>query len=516
MTLEGPAGFAELQDALDRAREAVADCDQEAARLDGELRQLLASRGETLLRLARHYLPEVSRAAIELTFEGIRGDLLAILARRDAKRADLKPRIEEGNVEIARRNQEVDAVTRRLNEKVAQREQLEAQVVEILKGNADFQERSKLALQAEEKLHRDEKRVEELQRESAEKLPAFEKSRLFRYLHDRAYGTSDYQASGWVRSMDRRVADLIHYPTVLPSYEFLTRTPELVAAEVSRRRDQFNELMKQVEGIEKSEADRLGLTALLAEGLAIGTERDQLVQEVAQLQKANQGIQKELADLERAEGEYYREAIDRFQAFLGETQLAFLEKRARQTPESEDDVMVADLASRNQQIEATGSGQAELTERRQRADQIQHGLDRLLRKYRQANYDSDRSILEGLSLPHEIARFEDGEIDSDDLWRSIQQAQSFRPSPVGQAVNHGIEFAASPAGRIILGAIVDVAGAALREAAYRGVQRRSDSTISFPSFPSSGSLGGDAPRSTPSPNPPTSSPEGGFTSGEGF
>ena len=512
MALEGTEVFRNLKAALERAQGTLADCQGETDRLDGQMRDLLARRGEALLKLARHYLPEISRPAIESTFEGIRGDLLGILAQREARRNELQAQLNQGNEEVRRRNAEIDDVTNRLNEKVALREQLEAKVAETLKGNADFQERSKLALQAEEKLHHDERRVEDMAKEAAEKLPRYDRSRLFRYLHDRGYGTSDYKPGGWVRSIDRWVAGLIDYPGARQGYEFLKKTPELVAAEVSRRRDLFTELMKQVEAIEKAEADEVGLTAVLAEGDALGTERDRLVHELERLQKQAQEIQQGLAELEQAQNRFYTQAIERFRAFLGETKVAFLQNRARQTPEPDDDAIVAEVAQLDEQIGGITPRVASLAGRRKEADRVQEGLDQVLRKYRRANYDSDRSYFEDFDPDRERARFEDGSMDVDDLWRAIRAAQRFRPNWVESTASNGVQVIASPAGRVILGAIVEIAGAAMRDAAYRGVQRRSDA--SFPTFPTFPSPGGGGPSSSGGSS--NSGSEGGFTSGEGF
>ena len=513
MSLEGTDAFQELQAALERAKGVLADCQGETDRLDGQMHDLLARRGEALLELARHYLPEISRPVIESTFEGIRGDLFAILARREARRKELQARLAEGNEEIRRRDAGIDDVTDRLNEKVVLREQLEAKVAEILKGNADFQERSRLALQAEERLHHDEKRVEDMAKEAAEKLPHYDGSRLFRYLYDRGYGTPDYQSKGLVLNLDRWVARLIDYPNARNGYEFLKKTPELVASEVSRRRDQFAELMQQVEAIEKEEADKVGLTAVLAEGDDLGTERDRLVQELERLQKQAQDLQAELAGLDQAQNRFYNQAIERFRAFLGETKVAFLQNRARQTPEPEDDAIVAELARLDGQIQGITPQLASLSDRRKEADRVQEGLDGVLRRYRRANYDSDRSYFQDFDLRRVQARFEGGSIGADDLWRAIQAAQRFRPNWVESSVQNGTQVVASPAGRVILGAIVEIAGAAMRDAAYRGVQRRSD--VSFPTFPTFPSSGGGY-RESSSRGPSSSGSEGGFTSGDGF
>jgi hypothetical protein len=506
-TTEGAEVYRELTAAQARAKAGLGECRQEADRLDARMRELLAQRGEAVLKLANHYLPAMSRPAIEATFDGIRADLLAILARREARRAELKGQVDQGATESRRVNGEIDAVTARLNEKVALREKLEAQVAATLKVNADFQERSKLALQAEEKLHRDEGRVAEMERESAEKLPHYNRSRLFRYLYDRGYGTPEYKATGWVKSMDRHVADLIDFPAARNGYEFLKKAHELVAAEVARRREQFEELMRQVEAIEKAEADKVGLIAVLAEGDALGTERDRLVKEADRLQREDRKLQQGLAELDRAQDEFYRQAIDRFRSFLGETKLAVLQRKASQTPEPVDDEIVADIARLDEQINPIKPELAELTNRRELAERVQKGLDLVTRKYRQANYDSDRSYLPSFDARNEIARVEAGSASADDLWRTIQQCQKFRPGWIEGTTSNGMQVAASPAGRVILGALVEIAGAAMRDSAYRGVGRRS--SINFPTFPSGGGGGWSGGGSS-------SGSEGGFTNGEGF
>ena len=514
---EGAEVYRDLTAAQARAKAVLAECRQEADRLDARMSELLARRGEAILKLASHYLPAMSRTAIEATFVGIRSDLLAILTRREARRAELKGQAEKGAEQSRRVNREIDAVTARLNAKVALRETLEARVAATLQGNADFQERSKLALQAEEKLHRDEGRVAEMERESAEKLPHYDRSRLFRYLYDRGYGTPESKATGWVKSMDRMVADLIDFPAAKNGYEFLEKAHELVSAEVARRREPFEELMRQVEAIEKAEADQVGLTAVLAEGDALGTERDGLVKEADRLLREDRKLQQRLAELDRAQDEFYRQAIDRFRSFLGETKLAVLQRKASQTPEPVDDEIVADIAKLDEQIDPIKPELAELTARRELSERVQKGLDLVTGKYRQSNYDSDRSYLEGFDSRGEIARVEAGSASADDLWRTIQQCQKFRPGWIENTASNGLQVAASPAGRVILGALVQIAGAAMRDSAYRGVSRRS--SMNFPTLPSGGGGGGGGGGGWSGgggSSSGSSGSEGGFTNGEGF
>ncbi|MFO0951154.1 MAG: hypothetical protein U0835_08380 [Isosphaeraceae bacterium] len=515
MATEGSVVLQALQGSLQQAESAAAQAAAEAETLEGQARELLNRRGEALLELARHFLPEISRPAIEATFAGIRNDLSAILARKEKHAAGLRDAIASAEREAREHDAQIDDVTRRLNEKVALRERLETQVAETLKGHADFQERSKLALQAEEQLHRNEQRVGEMQTEAAEKLPHYQKSRLFRYLHARKFGTPDYQSTGLIRSLDRWVAKLIDYEDARNGYEFLIKAPELVSAEVSRRRDLFNDLMKQVEAIQKEEADRAGLTTVLQEGDALGTTRDRLVTEGEAIRQRAQGLRDELATLDRTENAFYTEAIERFRSFLGETKLALLERKARETPEQADDQLVAELVELDQRMTDLQGHSQDLAARREAVEQTRQGIDQVVRRFRQSNYDSQRSYFEdGFDAGRLLGRFADGMVDTEGVWSTIQSAQRFRPHWVETSAAGAGEVLASPAGRVLIGAVIGAANRALEDAAYRGVQRRGDSY--YPPLP-------DMPPSysPPPPAPPAEAPsaptfEGGFTTGEGF
>jgi chromosome segregation ATPase len=513
MPTEGTEVFASLRDGLREAGGTVERCEADAAGLDAQTQELLARRGEALLELARHFLPEMSRPAIASTFEGIRGDLSAILARQEARRKELHSQREAAERDAREHDAQIDEVTRALNAKVAERERLEARVAETLKGNDDFQQRSKLALQAEQQLHRNEQRVAEIQREAAEKLPAFENSRLFTYLYGRGYGTLDYQAKGLTLELDRWVAGLIRFGEARAGYEFLKSTPALVAAEVDRRRARFNELMQQVEAVQREEADKAGLTAVLKEGEELGRRRDELVAQAEQLRLTSQALQKDLDDLDRRQNSFYAEAIERFRAFLGETKLALIEQHARRTPEPEDDAIVAQIGTLNDQIAELKSRLADLAERRRDSERVRDGLERVVQRYRQANFDSQRSYFPDCFDTHRhLDEYLNGDRNAETLWSSLRSAQQFRPHWVETTSAGVTDVVTSPAGRVILGAVLDAVNATMQEAAYRGVQRRRADINPMPRWPAP-SPPTYSPR--PAPPPPPSS-EGSFTSGEGF
>lgn len=512
MPTEGTDVMVALQADLEAAGSDLAECRNVASQLDGQMRDLLSRRGENLVELARIYLPEFSRTSIEQTFQAIRGDLLGILARKDSRQGELKAQLLKIETDTAERTRELEDVTRRLNEKVARRENLEAQVAETLKGDSAFQERSKLALQAEENLHRNEQRIGDIENESAKKLPHYEKSRLFLYLYERRFGSLEYKAGEWTRGIDGRVAKLIGYNDAKIGYEYLKKTPKLVGEEVARRRDQFNALMQQVEAIQHEETDKAGLTKVLGEGDALGTERDRLVQEIEQLRRHAESANQGLAELAASQNQFHTEAIEKFRGFLGETKLAILQKRARDTPEPDDDKIVADLMTLDGEIQDINPRLSELDQRRQTSERIQQGLDLVSRRCQKANFDSQRSYFTGsFDVRRLVDRFRDGLLDADTLWQEIRSAQQFRPHWVESRIASGANALTSPTGRVLIGAIFNAANVALQVSASRGVQRRESGVFPSQSFPSR-----PTPQSPSSYSPPSSGGGDGFTTIDGF
>lgn len=510
---EGTQVYQTLQKVLEDARDEAARYESDATRIDTEIDQLVAQRGEALLELARHYLPAMTRPMIEQTFEGVRADLLAILSRRDQRQKNLTEQLGRNSEDARALQSSLDEVTARLNTLVARREELEARVAEILKTNDEFQSRSRLALQAEEQLHRNEQRVAEIQAEAQEKRPGFENSRLFKYLYDRGYGTPRYRPTGLIARLDRWVANLIGYARARVGYEFLITTPALVAAEVARRRDQFNELMTQVEALQQAEAEKVGLTDVLKEGDQLGDERDRFVGQLGDNHAKREQIQNELNDIAQARDAYYEEALKRFQSFLSQTEVAVLDRRARQTPEFDDDSIVGQIAQLNRQIAQFQATQTQLAQARATSMRAAKALDDVVRRYQHSNFDSQRSYFtDDFDLEHTLALFHDGAVDANGLWQTLRACQRFRPHWVENTATTTGDILNSPSGRVIIGALGQTLNAALQQAAYRGMQRRAQMPFPMPT-PNPAPMPESPPPTYHAP-PPAST--GGFTSGEGF
>lgn len=469
----GRAVAREFDQALDRFRKDTAAHSVSAQRLEEQLRELLQRRSKALVELAQHYLPELNQAAVDASHAEIREDLLGVLARQQARRRELEAQIDAIRGQTAELEQQLQEVTQQLDEKAAKRDDLEQQLAERLRTSDEFQVVSKQAIQAELELEKNEARVEEIRREAEEKLPSYDKSRLFQYLRRRDYGTPSYEKDGLVRRLDGWIARMIDYPSARQSYRFLQTTPDLIAAEVARRRSLFDELMERVEAIEDRVADEIGLTELMRAGQELGGRRDTLVGELETRQQQIEQLERRIVELTGGHSEFYEQAVARLKIFLANIEESRLAKTARATPDRRDDAIVAEVLWLNNQIKAHRRESTALAGQHAAAEDLFAGLQEVRQRFRRAEFDSARSLFDhAFSAGREIERYLAGRIGPEGLWNSIRQHQHFAPTTWQDGPPSGGMRFDDNASEVLMRVMTEVAGAALRHAVSRGVARR--------------------------------------------
>ena len=462
-----------LKQAAQRLRTQQAQCQASLQKLDASTNEFVERRGHTLMELAEHYLPEIRRETVLSAFRGIRAELLEVLARKQQREDELHDALQHDEAEAVRLQDELEQVTDQLNEKVDQREQLEEIVAERLKANEDFQVLSKQALSAEQELERNEERIAEIKQEAEEKLPAYDDSRLFRYLYDRGYGTSEYQKEGMTRELDRWIAKLVKFERSKRSYDFLRVTPELMATEVARRRDQFNVLMEKIEAIEEAISDEVGLTEVLREGQQLGTLRDGLVSDLADLEREFTSHHQELLALEGRQNEFYELGVTRMKAFLADMQQSWLEHQSRSTPERQDDELVAEIGWLNEQLDGAKRQSSDLLREQRNWDLRSEGLHDVIKRFLRADFDSRRSIFsDDLEVERLLEDYLHGELGREELWSVLRRYQQF------QRVHHDRRdwdddsWDGEDLGGVLGRVLIEVAGEAMKHAVRRGMRRR--------------------------------------------
>ncbi|TWT77989.1 hypothetical protein Pla123a_17880 [Posidoniimonas polymericola] len=473
--------------------------------LERATRDGVKRRGETIVRLARHYLPDISNDSIGQSFAGVRDDLRQVLDDKNRREQLLRTQWDQAIDRRAQLEVQLDEATVELNGCVERREELEQQLADILATDQAFAAASDKAMAAEAELARNEQRVAESRQEASDKLPAYQRSRLFQYLLERGFGTSGYKPRGLTRRLDKWVARLVDFENSKRSYNFLRATPELMAAEVDRRRTEFDALMQAVEEIERHHSDEIGLTTALEQGVQAGARRDALLGNLEHEQQTRDEAERLLAELNSERSEFYNRAVTRMRRFLETVQQSTLDAHAAATPSPEDDQLAAELAALGGELDQTHREASELrhaltARQRQLAD-----LADLARKFRASEFDSYRSVFaSGFDARHHLEAFLRGQIGKQQLWHALRQSQRFLPQMVEQRWERPPTGLDNDFSYVLMRILAEAAGAMVDQAARRG-----GGGFNLPPAPR---------RRSGSQQPPSvrRRARGGFTNGRGF
>ena len=498
-----------LEHALTHARGRGNELQNSLSQLDQVTQEAVARRGKALLDLARHYLPEMSAQAVERTFNEVRRDLEELLLRQQRRQRELQTEWDAALDQRQQMESQLEQITAELNALVTRREALQTQLADQLLADPAFQQLSQQVLSAEQALKRNEGRVAESKQEANEKLPAYERSSLFQYLHERKYGTPEYASGGLTKRLDGWIARMIDFPRARQSYNFLRITPELMAAEVERRRSEFTGLMEQIETIEDERSEKIGLTDVLSQGVECGKRRDELLTKIQFEQERRDRLELELQAIENDSNEFYSQGIDRLQSFLGNMEESALEAKTRQTAERADDEIFAEITWLNKQLQAARENSQQLFQERAAWEEKLGGLDYIVRRFHLSEYDSQRSMFPASYDPRpHVDSYLRGEVNREGLWQALSELQRFAPTWVQERYeeHYGGRKRGSDANdsddnlfdsdisMVLVRVLGEIAGAALRGAVHRGMERRSPirqknrKTRGQPPFPRGGSF----------------------------
>jgi len=468
MPTDGATVMNALDQALADATTDVTASEDQSAALDRQLDELVAHRGETLVELSRHYLPSITQQTIDATFVEVRDDLQNIIARRQRQERLVQDQIAAISTTRDQLNEQLTTCTEELNLVVDQRTRAEAELDKRLRANAEFQRLSEQLAETRFQLDENERRLAEIHAEAKEKLPAYEQSRLFQYLHARKFGEPQYRSRGLIRRLDRWVAGLIDFGRARQSYRFLSVTPALADAEVRHRRDELEKLDADVERIDRATSSECGLPEIVQRGQRLGDQRDLILDRLDQNRQELEPLESELAALVQSQGAFYDEAITRFKEFLDQTHTVVLEQRAAATPESVDDEIVAQIKWLDEQIDEHKRQMPISRKQRRAAEQRVRGLRYVTRRGRRSNIDSQRCYFEDdFDISRVLDQFRDAQIDEHKLLRTIRDHVRFHPTwaeEAGKTIGQAFE---TPTAQKVVGAAGAVASEGLRRVVNR-------------------------------------------------
>ncbi len=467
MPISGPVVHQQLMDAytqtqarLEKIREGTGQAEQQLGRLDED-------RGNSLIKLAEYYLPELTPDAIRQTWAEVQPAISQVFRRKEQESQRL--RSELADVTDRRRDQDATLVTitQELDNAVDSQARVASDVEQRLRDDESFAGLSDRAAVAEASLERAESNLHEIEQDSARKLPAYQDSSLFKYLNERGFGTPDYSHRGLTRRMDRWVAKMIDYNKAKQGYDFLRKTPEQMRAIIAEDRQSLDTVMGELERRRDQVAAELGLPDMIHATQSIQVRRDEQLKLIDESLRQSNLTQSRLTATDDSRGEYYREAIQIFRDMLRQIDSRDLKRRAQSTIDLSDDQIVAQLVDVETKIGSISQAAQQQQVKTVRMQSFLEDLGRLIQQFRSAGFDSSRSQFVGtLDIMSELDRaIEAGHTGM--MWNEIRSAQRWGPTAMEQITR----VATHPMTQVLINAMAHAAAGALQEHARQAGRR---------------------------------------------
>ncbi len=467
MPISGPQAHQQLIAAYNRAAAKLEQLRGQMGQIEQQRDQLENDRDDTLRKLAEYYLPDLTAESVQKTWAEIRPTMREILLRKEGRVRELRAQLDDENELRANLETGLQELNERLDAAEHRQDEIATQVEKHLTERPAFVDLSNRAAMAEVALQRAQDNLDEVSQDAARKLPAYEEDRLFTYLKDRQFGTSQYDHRGMTRRMDRFVAKLVDYSKAKRNYDYLQNTPTAMRKIIAEDSAALDTVMSEIQDHRDRAAEKFGLPAQVSTVESLTAERKSAIEGLGTQTSACEAIQAELNEIESPRCEFYRDAIDLFRKMLAEKQSTELRQEARRTPEVTDDQIVASLRGIENQMEHSEQSTRRHQDTLQQAQETYQDIGRLIQRFRASGYDrqrcqfSDTFDLLG-SLDHAQTS-----ADVDAIWNAIRRAQGWGPT----AMDRVTAVATHPMTQVLVNAMAHAAAGAMSEHARRAGQR---------------------------------------------
>jgi len=472
MPVPGPIVHQQLIQAYHEAQHQLESARGQIAAAGAELGQLSAGKGDALLELARHYLPALTRQAVEITWSDARDGVLDVLRRKEAHTGRLTSELEQLARQRDASEAELTSVNTQLDSANERQERLAVAVSEALSTDAAFADSANRAAEAEASLQRAEANLDEIEQDALGKLPSYEQSSLFMYLYRRKFGTPQYRSRGFTRSTDQWLSRYIGYPEARKGYEFLKSTPQHMREVIADDRLALNTVLDELERRRDAVAQELGLTDTIAEVQRLTDRRAKLVQSLAEIERRTQTLQSERLQVDDPKGRYYHKAIEKFREMLGKADPRALAEQAKLTATVQDDAIVDRLQGLHTEMEQVTDQVRQRQQTVARLTQHLQSVGTIINRFRAAGFDSQRAEFDGsVDVAGELHAALEGPGDYEGLWQRLRKSQRWTPPPV----NRLTQVATHPMTQVLISAMAVAAAGALQAQARQAAQRRASS-----------------------------------------
>ncbi len=494
---KGTAALQTIDQSLQSIRNDVVRLDSQLNQLTSEVAQNQRHRAKLFNEIAKVRLNELDVGELHSSMTAADQSAVETLAQRDEAIAKLAIEIESSNEAISSAEQARERLLAVLNEKAESLIALEAAVQQQLKSDDEYMQQFDVAKKAESIAEEALKKVQKAQTNMAKKAEPYQADKLFMYLWNRGFGTTEYSAGLFARFADSWVAKLIDYEPARVNYWNLEEIPKRLNDHAEYVGDQADTQHMLLQQFELDALESMGVKALEAD---IDQRRDEIDKHDDSIEALELSLNEQLdrrAKFVAGEDQYIRQCLQRLSSALEHKSLAAIHRYVGETVSPTDDRLVIELQTLDDTLQDVEQNIIDVRNLHDKRFARLRELEKVRRDFKNSRFDDARSGFGNQSLiSGVISQFMQGLVSGADVWQVIKRNQRYR------------NVAASPDfGSGGLGEIADMIGG---EIMRQGRRRRSNrgSTWNMPK-PRRGGGVFRAPRGG-------GSGGGGFKTGGGF
>jgi chromosome segregation ATPase len=378
-------------------------------------------------RIARVRLQELERGSLADTLDDADRRVTEIVAARQAAQARLAE-------EIAAAEEKQAALER---DRAARQTEAAAAAEAVDAAEADAQQRLaaddeyRTLLENAERSDAVADQAEEKARASAsdraEKGRPYEADPIFMYLWNRGFGTTRYRAWTLTRLLDRWAARVVSYEAQRRNYRLLTEIPERLGEHAKRMRELADVDIEAARAVERRAAEAANVPERERE-LDLAEQR---------LAEADRAIEDQEALLDEliekrtrfasGEDDFSAQATALLRDRLRQEDLHSLRKRTARTQSPEDDALVGDLETLEDELEQLEEERIQYRRLHQAQRERMLGLEDIRKRFKRSRYDDVHSAFVNAALIGLLLdRFVGGSVGADEVWDAIRRQQRFR------------------------------------------------------------------------------------------
>lgn len=425
--ISGRQTLGSIEAALREQHAKIKQAENKLAALGDQRLEIEKTAVENFRALARQRVDYIASGSVLSAFDESEQRVMALLKQRKQKAVELDQHIARVEQQQETLQQQRSKQADSLEQAAAALDAAEAVTQERLDNDPAYKAQRKKARDADRiALHADDK-ASRSEQEQEEKGQSYRDDKLFTYLWDRKYGTSEYQANPLARWLDGRVAKRIGYTDAHTNYARLKEIPLRLREHAERsqqRAESEYQLLKEIDEQARIEDGVVALEdALRAE--------QQLLDDIDKHIEDSDTEYKELLERKQrfavGRDKSFKAVVDYLSSEMSRDDLQQLRQEALATPYPEDDMIVSQMIDTETEKQSLEKISSDIEQSLQLNHQRLKELEEMRSEFKRRRYDNPRTAYsDGAMIGMVLNNVLNGSMKSDSLWDALNRQQRHR------------------------------------------------------------------------------------------